>query len=376
MNYRPRILLLGIGAVLIAACSGGPAATSAPPVTAAPATTAPSATTAAPTATAAEPTATAAEPTPTAAPTIPPRQEGVLTLAHSYVDTHPAVRCGAQVIADELAAADVGLTIELYGGSQLGPDADRILSVQAGDIDIDIQGASALSAIYGPISAVDGAFVFDDSQHMYNYLSGEASDTLKQGFYDATGVTILGGWNTGARQFTANVPIRTPADLVGLRMRFPGSPTFLLNAEAMGAEAVAVPFEELFLALQQGTVDGQENPLVNIQTNNLTEVQDVVSMSSHQLSSNLVVVGPFWDELGPDQQAALSAAVATAMVQEPECVAEIETQILDEWRANNTIEIVEDVDRDAFRARAEPFLRENFTPEQIEVLDSIRSLVE
>ena len=226
----------------------------------------------------------------------------MLTLAHSYVDEHPAVRCGAQIIADEVAAAHLDLTIELYGGSQLGPDADRILSVQAGDIDIDIQGASALAAIYAPISAVDGAFVFDDSEHMYNYLSTEASDALKQGFYDATGVTILGGWNTGARQFTANVPIRSPEDLEGLKMRFPGSPTFLLNAEAMGAEAVAVPFEELFLALQQGTVDGQENPLVNIQTNNLTEVQDVVSMSSHQLSSNLVVVGPFWDELTPEQQ--------------------------------------------------------------------------
>ncbi|HYI22040.1 MAG TPA: TRAP transporter substrate-binding protein DctP [Candidatus Limnocylindrales bacterium] len=369
MNQRSRAVLLTIVALMLAACSSGPAATTSAPSPSA-------ATTPGPSATGGEPTASAGEPTATPGPTLPPRQEGVLTLAHSYVDEHPAVRCGAQVIADELAAADVGLTIELYGGSQLGPDADRILSVQAGDIDIDIQGASALAAIYEPISAVDGAFVFDDSQHMYDYLSGDASDALKQGFYDATGVTILGGWNTGARQFTANVPIRTPEDLEGLRMRFPGSPTFLLNAEAMGAEAVAVPFEELFLALQQGTVDGQENPLVNIQTNNLTEVQDVVSMSSHQLSSNLVVVGPFWDELDEAQQTALSDAVAEAMIQEPECVTEIETEILDEWRANETIEIVEDVDREAFRAKAEPFLRENFTPEQIEVLDGIRSLVQ
>ncbi len=366
MNQRPRAVIMTIVALMLAACSSGPAAT----------TSAPSPTAAAPSATAAGPTATAGEPTATPGPTLPPRQEGVLTLAHSYVDEHPAVRCGAQIIADEVAAADVGLTIELYGQSLLGPDADRILSVQAGDIDIDIQGASALAAIYPPISAVDGAFVFEDSQHMYDYLSGEESDALKQGFYDETGVTILGGWNTGARQFTANEPIRTPEDLEGLKMRFPGSPTFILNAEAMGADYVAVPFEELFLALQQGTVDGQENPLVNIQTNNLTEVQDVVSMSSHQLSSNLVVVGPFWDVLDEAQQTALSEAVATAMEAEPVCVTEIETEILDEWRANETIEIVEDVDRDAFRAKAEPYLRENFTPEQIEVLDSIRSLVQ
>ncbi len=296
-----------------------------------------------------------------------------LSLAHSYQPTQPQVGCGAQVIADEVAAADVGLTIELYGGSQLGPDADRILSVQAGDIDIDIQGASALSAIYAPISAVDGAFVFDDSEHMYNYLSREASDALKQGFYDATGVTILGGWNTGARQFTANVPIRTPEDLEGLRMRFPGSPTFLLNAEAMGAEAVAVPFEELFLALQQGTVDGQENPSRNIRRQqpdrSAGRRQHVESSAQLQPGGRRPVLGRAEHE----QQTALSDAVAEAMVQEPECVTEIETEILDEWRADDTIEIVEDVDRDAFRAKAEPYLRENFTPEQIEVLDGIRS---
>jgi tripartite ATP-independent transporter DctP family solute receptor len=367
MTKRTKLFTLGISALLLTACTG-PAATTAP--TQAPATPG-AATPGATTATGTEPPA---EPTP--GPTIPPRQEGVLTLATSYVDDHPAMRCGAQIIADEVAAADVGLTIDIFGQSTLGPDADRILSVQAGDIDIDIQGASALAAIYAPISAVDGAFVFEDSQHMYDYFAGDASADLKQGFYDATGVTILGGWNTGARQFTANVPIRTPEDLEGLRMRFPGTPTFLLNAEAMGAEAVAVPFEELFLALQQGTVDGQENPLVNIQSNNLTEVQDVVSMSSHQLSSNLVVVGPIWDELSEEQQTALTDAVAEAMVQEPECVTEIETEILDEWRANDTIEIVEDVDREAFRAKAEPYLRDNFTPEQTEVLDSIRSLVE
>ena len=60
------------------------------------------------------------------------------------------------------------------------------------------------------MSAVDGAFVFDDSAHMYTFFSGEASDPLKQGFEEETGVHILGAWNTGARQFTANVPIRTP----------------------------------------------------------------------------------------------------------------------------------------------------------------------
>lgn len=313
------------------------------------------------------------EPSEAAAPSEAAQTEVTLSFAHSYQEGQPQVECGANVIKEQAEAADVGLTIEIFGASELGGDADRIQSVIAGDIDMDIQGASALSAVYGPMSVVDGAFVFDDSEHLYNFFTSDASAALTEGFEEATGVRILGAWNTGARQFTANVPIRTPDDLAGLRMRFPPSPTFLLNAEAMGAEAVEVSFEELYLALQQGTVDGQENPITNIDAINLDEVQDYISLSSHQLSSNLVIIGEVWNELSSEQQDALSAAVEEAMVQEPECAAAAEEEILAGWREGGEMEIVEDVDRDAFRERAEPFLRENFDEAQLEVLEAIRS---
>ena len=114
-------------------------------------------------------------------------------------------------------------------------------------------------------------------------------------------------------------------------------------------------------------------PITNIASNNLHEVQDYISLSSHQLSSNLVIIGEVWNELSTEQQDALTAAVAEAMVQEPECAAEAEEEILAEWRESGAIEIVEDVDREAFRERAEPFLRENFDDEQLEVLEAIRS---
>lgn len=300
-----------------------------------------------------------------------------ITLAHSYTDAQPQAACGAKVIADEAAAAGVGLTVNIFGGGQLGDDAARIQSVVSGDIDMDIQGASALSALYAPMGAVDGAFVFDDSDHMYRFFTSDASDGLVQAFLDTTGVRILGAWNTGARQFTANKPIRTPADLQGLKMRFPPSPQFLMNAAAMGASAVEVAYSELYLALQQGTVDGQENPLVNIQAINLPEVQDFVSLSSHQLSSNLVVMNDDkWATLSAEQQAALQAAVEKAMVEEPKCVVTAEEAILAEFRAGGTMQVIDDVDREAFRAKAEPYLRENFTAEQVAILDAIRSTAE
>lgn len=299
-----------------------------------------------------------------------------LTLAHSYTDAQPQHRCGAQVIADEVQEAGVGLRVEVFPGSQLGGDADRISSVVSGDIDIDIQGASALGAIYEPVSVIDAAYAFDDADHLTRYFESDASDDLIEGFAEETGVRTLGAWSAGMRHFTANQPIRTPEDLDGLRMRFPASPQFLMNAKALGAQAVEVAYEELFLALQQGTADGQENPIVNVAANSIQEVQDHLSLSSHQANSNLVIIGGVWDELSAEQQEALQAAVDSAVEQVPGCVEEDEQETLTEWRDTGAIEIVEDVDVEAFRTRADTYLRENFDDEQLAVYESIRSTTE
>lgn len=299
-----------------------------------------------------------------------------LTLAHSYNEDQPQHRCGAQVIADEVAAADVGLEIEIFPSSQLGGDADRIASVASGDIDIDIQGASALGAVYEPISVLDSAYAFDDADHLARFMAGDASDTVTEAFEAETGVHALGAWSAGSRQFTANKAIRTPEDLEGLRMRFPGSPQFLMNAKALGAEATEVAYEELYLALQQGTVDGQENPITNIVATNLKEVQDYVSLSSHQLNTNLVIVGPVWNELSDEQQEALTAATEKAVTEVTACVADDEETTLEEWRTGGEWEVVEDVDRDAFSEKAEEYLSGALTGDSLTVYEAIRSTSE
>ncbi|MEU2200194.1 DctP family TRAP transporter solute-binding subunit [Isoptericola sp. NPDC019482] len=300
-------------------------------------------------------------------------EDVTLTLAHSYTEDQPQHACGAQVIKEEAEAAGVGLTIEIYPDSQLGGDADRIASVQAGDVDIDIQGASALAAVYEPAGVVDAAFGFDDAAHLNQFFTDGSADQLVQDFKDASGgVSILGAWSAGARQFTANTAIREPSDLEGLRMRFPGSGQYLLNAQALGAEATDVAYEELYLALQQGVVDGQENPLTNIDATNLVEVQDVLSMSSHQQNSNLIVAAPSYDDLSDEQRAALDDAVASAVEQMPGCVEEAEQKILEGWEADGAIEIVDDVDRDAFAQQTDAWFRENLEGDSLAVYEAMR----
>jgi tripartite ATP-independent transporter DctP family solute receptor len=297
-----------------------------------------------------------------------------LTLAHSYTEDQPQHTCGAQVIKEEAEAADVGITVEVYPNSQLGGDADRIASVQSSDVDIDIQGASALAAVYEPAGVVDAAYAFDDAAHLDRFFADGSADQLKQDFKEASGgVSILGAWSAGARQFTANKAIREPADLSGLRMRFPGSAQYLLNAKALGAEPTEVAYEELYLALQQGVVEGQENPLTNIDASNLVEVQDFVSMSAHQQNSNLIVVAPSYDsELSDEQRAALDAAVAAAVEQMPACVEDAEQEILDKWEQEGSIEVVDDVDREAFAQQTDAWFRENLEDDSLAVYEAIR----
>ena len=297
-----------------------------------------------------------------------------LTLAHSYNDDQPQARCGADVMQEEIAAADVGLEIEIYGSSQLGGDADRIASVASGDIDIDIQGASALGAVYEPVSVLDGAYAFDGADHLAEYMASDEAEQMIEDFASETGVHTLGAWSAGERHFTANAPIRTPDDLDGLRIRFPGSPQFLMNADALGADATEVAYEELYLSLQQGAVDGQENPLTNIESESLNEVQDYLSLTAHQLNTNLVIMSSAWEDLSEEQQDALSGAVETAVAEVTDCVAEDEEATLEEWQTGDEWEVIDDVDVDAFQQQAVSHLEETLEGDSLSVFEDIRSL--
>src|SRR5699024_1149894 len=143
-----------------------------------------------------------------------------------------------------------------YPNSKLSDNTETCASEMSVVIDMDVQGSAALGSAYEPIGVFDAAYAFDDADHMFSFFDSEASEELKENFEEATDVKILDLWYFGDRHFTANEPIRTPDDLNGLRMRFPDSPIYLANAEALGAEPTAVAFEEVYMALQQGTVDG------------------------------------------------------------------------------------------------------------------------
>ncbi|MEX5296356.1 DctP family TRAP transporter solute-binding subunit [Kocuria sp. CPCC 205268] len=295
-----------------------------------------------------------------------------LSFANSYPEEHPHNRCGATLVQE--AVADDDLELEIFPSSQLGGDTDRFTSVMSGDIALDLQGSSGLAATYEPIGVMDMAYAFDDVDHLFSWFDeSEAAQQMKDDFEAETGAKILDVWYYGDRTFSANSPIRTPADLDNLRIRFPDSPVHLQNAEALGAEPVAVAFEEIYLALQQGTVDGQENPVQLTAQNSFDEVQDYVSLNRHSVGSQLVVMNAdAWNGLSGEQQTALTEAVRDARADNLECAQAEEQEVLDEWEAAGTPEVIEDVDVEAFRTRAQDYFLNNLEGEQLELYQDIR----
>lgn len=298
-----------------------------------------------------------------------------LTFANSYNLNHHHNACGTALVQQQLVASDSELQLTVFPSSQLGGDAERVASLLDGDIDIDLQGSSALASVYEPIGVMDMAYVFDNPDHLFEWFDSGASQQVKDDFEEATGAKILGVWYLGDRTFSANAPVRTPEDLQGLRLRYPETPAHLASAAAVGAEPVAVAFEEVYLSLQQGLVDGQENPISLTAENSLDEVVDYVSLSRHAVGSQLIIVaGDTWERLSEQEQADLQSAISDVRDQNRQCADEDEQETMTRWKKQGTPEIIEDVDREAFMEKAHAYWEENLSPEELEVYNSIRSV--
>lgn len=295
-----------------------------------------------------------------------------LDFANSYPSSHPHNKCGTQVVKDKIESQNLDMSVEIFPNSQLGADAERFTSVTTGDIDMDLQGGSALSTAYAPIGVLDMFYAFDGPDDLFKWFDSKASAKVKKDFEAETGAKILGVWYFGMRDFTANEPIREPSDLQGLRIRFPDSPVYLKDAKAVGANATAVAFEEVYLSLQQGIVDGQENPISTIKAESFDEVQDYVSLTDHQTGAQLVVISDkTWDKLNSKQQDALRTAVREARAKDRKCIEDAREKILADWKSSGDIEVVDDVDRDAFAKKAEDYFLSHLEGRQLELYKSI-----
>jgi tripartite ATP-independent transporter DctP family solute receptor len=220
--------------------------------------------------------------------------------------------------------------IQVYGGGQLGSAVELWEQVELGTIDMSIMGTPVVRFI-PEFGVFDLPFLFRDRQHAYEVLWGPIGEEFAALFEDR-GLILLTIFENGFRQITNNVrPIEKPEDLQGIKLRIPESEVRRLTFATLGASPVPMPALETYTAIQQGVVDGQENPLDQIQSRKFAEVQKYLSMTNHIYGVHTV---PFnkarWDSLSPEVQEQIKRAARQASEHAIAWGAEADKNLLDE----------------------------------------------
>jgi tripartite ATP-independent transporter DctP family solute receptor len=248
------------------------------------------------------------------------------------------------VKAVEVAAAKTGgrVQIDLFPSSQLGSAREMMTQVIDANLDFIIEGPGALATLQRPLSIFEAPFLARDFDHLRKML---ATDWAKGQFAQLAqnrNMVNVGVWYYGVRHFTTKPrALKTAADAKALKIRVPEAPLFLDMIRALGAAPTPMTLSEVYLALQTGVVDGQENPLPTINNNKFFEVQKYLNLTSHIIVPQLIMVSAkYWSTLSDADKAGVVEAFAEGGKINDGLTREAEGRLLGEFKAKG-MEIVQ-----------------------------------
>jgi C4-dicarboxylate-binding protein DctP len=232
------------------------------------------------------------------------------------------------------------MKVEIYPNSQLYKDREELEALQLGAV----QMLAPSMAKFGPLGArefelFDLPFIFPNKETLYRTMDGVVGKRLFTKL-ETKGITGLAYWDNGFKQMSANKPMHKEADFNGLKMRIQSSKVLDAQMKALGAMPQVMAFSEVYTALQQGVVDGTENPLSNIYTQKMHEVQKHMTLSDHGYLGYAVVANKkFWDGLTEDQRKLLAQAMKEATEYERSIALQENDESMAKIRAAKTTEI-------------------------------------
>ncbi len=297
-----------------------------------------------------------------------------LKWAHVYEASHPNHKW-AEWAADEIEKRTEGrYEIDIFPASSLGKQADIDEGLTLGTVDIVYTGVQFAGRDYADVGLLGAPYVFRDLDHWKAVRDNELFSEIAQGYQDQTGHHIAALNYYGSRHTTSNKRIETPDDMQGLKIRVPNAPLYMIFPEAQGANATPIAFAEVYLALQQGVVDAEENPLPTIQSMKFHEVQDYVVMTGHITDSLVTIVsGNVWDGLSDEDKAIFDEVLAEAAEGVTADVEKSEQELIEYFKSEG-LEII-DVDREPFRKNVLPLLQDgsqDWSPETFDKLQAVK----
>ena len=221
------------------------------------------------------------------------------------------------------------IVVQNFHSGQLGAEKDMYDSMQIGSIEMGRSGSLIISVAAPQYGALELPYVFRSQQHLRNVLAGPIGQAMHQEFLAKKGVRVLGIVNRGARHVTTkNRSVKVPADLAGLKLRVPEIPVYVAAFRALGAAPTPMAFPEVFTALQQGTIDGQENPLATINGNSFHDVQKYLVLTAHVRGNGWMVASErFWQSLTAADRKLLQQAVDDSAAFADEQIAKQESEL-------------------------------------------------
>jgi tripartite ATP-independent transporter DctP family solute receptor len=236
--------------------------------------------------------------------------------------------------------------VVVFGSSQLGKDKELLKKLKLGTIDFALP-SSVMSSVADEFGLFDMPYLVKDREHMARIEKKIVWPTLAP-ILEKKGYKVLALWENGFRNITNNKrPINTPKDLQGLKLRTPKSIWRVKMFKAYGANPTPLSFSEVFVALQTGTFDGQENPLAQIASGKFQEVQKYLSMSGHVYTPAYVTVSTkYWNKLPADVRNILESTAMETQDFVYKTAAKMEVDLLAELKAGGIK--VNNADKDAF----------------------------
>jgi tripartite ATP-independent transporter DctP family solute receptor len=273
-----------------------------------------------------------------------------LKWAHVYETSEPFHKWSVWA-GDEIKKRTNGkYEVQVFPASTLGKEADINQGLTLGTVDIILSGASFAGNTYRPLAVSYFPFIFRDADHLLKYAQSDVFKELAKGYDDKSGNHITALNYYGARHVTSSAakPVAKPEDMKGLKIRVPDAPAYLAFPKALGANATPIAFAEVYLALQNGTVDAQENPLPTIEAKKFFEVQKNISLTGHIIDSLLTITsGSLWARLSADEKKVFSDVMQEAAEKTGREIIASEARLAEEFKkkGNNVIT----VDKAAFR---------------------------
>jgi TRAP-type transport system periplasmic protein len=232
--------------------------------------------------------------------------------------------------------SDGKIKVKLFAGGLLGNDVSMVSSLQGGTQEMTIPDTSTLVGIAGlkEFGLINLPFALNSSEEADALLDGPWGQKLMAKLPEK-GLVGLGFWENGFRQISNNRhPINKAEDISGLKLRVIQNPLFIDTFKALGANALPMPFPEVYTALETGTVDGQENPLATLIASKFYEVQKHTVISNHIYSVWAFLISKkFWDKLSPDEQKILTEAANEATAFERKTIRAFDATALEEIKA-------------------------------------------